>query len=360
MGMKRKKSIIIALALVIGVVGTMGWRIVNRPKPSEAVSISAIREVRGMPVTEYVVATSPWEYWLPLYGTVRTSGLSEVYASQAEYVTSLSAEVGDVVAKGQLLATLDSRKAAEKVQAARAKYNELSMKYERVQELQKAGGYSVQEVESVFSQYKDAGASLQQLETELTRHKVVSPIAGVVIRRDAEIGLLAGASKPLFVIGDPKRFEITIDLSPRYIGTVRDGMPARYRADAVSSWDSASVKRVDPMANSVTGLYTVVLALGNPPKALHIGALVEAQIMIERMVESTEFVVVVPYESVNETEGVARVYVCSDDVAVERVVERGRTDDRGMTRILSGLSPGEKIVMKGADRMYNGAKIWIQ
>ena len=357
--MRKKSNVtrIIIVILLIGTSGLMGWRIFNRPTPSEAVSIAAIRERSGMPVTSWNVAESPWEYWLPLYGTVRTSGLSEVYASQAEYVTSLSAEVGDTVKKGQVLAALDSRKAAEKVQAARARYSELSLKYERTQELQKAGGSSKQEVESVFSQYREAGASLQQLQTELTRHKVVSPIDGVVMRRDAEIGLLANAGKPLYVIGDPTQFEIVIDLSPRYIQMVRNGEQARYLTPS-GTWESAAVKRVDPMANAVTGLYTVVLDVKqkNAGAQLHVGASVEAEIRIEH----DDRVVVVPYESVRETEGVAKVYVCSGDVAIERVVRKGRTDEQGRTRVLSGLETGESIVLKGADRMYDGARIWVQ
>jgi RND family efflux transporter MFP subunit len=361
----RKKSNaakIVILILLIGAAGLMSWRIFNRPKPSEAVSISAIRERNGMPVTKWNVAESPWEYWLPLYGTVRTSVLSEVYASQAEYVTSLSAEVGDTVKKGRVLATLDSRKAAEKVQAAQARYDELSLRYERTKELQKAGGSSKQEVESVFSQYKEAGASLQQLQTELTRHKVVAPIDGVVMRRDAEIGLLANAGKPLYVIGDPAQFEIAIDLSPRYIQMIRNGEQSRYLTPS-GTWEPAAVKRVDPMANAVTGLYNVVLdvrvpggARRNGSEQLHVGASVEAQIRIEHDAS----VVVVPYESVREIEGVAKVYVCSGDIAVERVIRKGRTNEQGQTHILSGLETGESIVFKGADRMYDGAKIWVQ
>jgi RND family efflux transporter MFP subunit len=353
--MKKKSNVarIAVIVLLVGATCLMGWRIFNRPKPSEAVSISAIREQNGMPVTTWNVALSSWEYWLPLYGTVRTSGLSEVYASQAEYVTSMTAEVGDTVKKGQVLVTLDSQKAVEKVQAARARYNELSMKYERTQELEKAGGSSKQEVESVFSQYRDAGASLQQLQTELTRHKVTSPINGVVMQRNAEIGLLASVGKPLFVIGDPKLFEIVIDLSPRYISMVNPGEQARFLSGD-GTWEEASVKRVDPMANAVTGLYQVVLDVKST--RLHIGASVEAQIRIE----NNGSVVVVPYESVREVGDVSKVYVCSGDVVSERNVEKGRTNERGQTRIFNGLSAGETIVFKGADRMYDGAKIWPQ
>ncbi|MDR1874206.1 MAG: efflux RND transporter periplasmic adaptor subunit [Synergistaceae bacterium] len=357
---KSNAAKIAVVILLAGAFGLMGWRLVNRPKPSEAVSISAIRDQNGMPVTDWSVSDDNWEYWLPLYGTVRTSGLSEVYASEAEYVTSIPVEVGDMVKKGQVLATLDSKKAAEKVQAAEARYNELAMKYERTRELQKAGGSSRQEVEGVFSQYKDAGASLQSLRTELTRHRVVSPIDGVVLQREAEIGLLANAGKLLFVIGDPRRFEIAIDLSPRYISMIRKGDRARFM-NSSGEWEPATVKRVDPMANPVTGLYNVVLDVQiHDPAAggaqLRVGASVETRILIEQ----GDHVVVVPYESVRETEGEARVYVCSGDVAVERVVRKGRTNDQGQTRILSGLATGERIVLKGADRMYDGARIWIQ
>ena len=353
---KKKRSNvtkIIVIILLIGSTALMGWRLVNRPKPSEAVSISAIRERNGIPVTTWNVVSTPWEYWLPLYGTVRTSGLSEVYASQAEYVTSLAVEVGDTVKRGQLLATLDSQKAAERVQAARARYNELSMRYERTKELEKAGGSSKQDVESIYSQYRDAGSSLQQLQTELSRHKVVSPIDGLVMQRSAEIGLLASAGRPLFVIGDPKLFEIVIDLSPRYIAMVNAGEKARF-LNSGGTWEEAIVKRVDPMANAVTGLYNVVLDVQST--RLHIGASVEAQIRIEH----AESVVVAPYESVRETTDGVKVYVCSGDVVVERVVIKGRTDEQGRTHILSGLANDEVVVLKGADRMYDGAKIWPQ
>jgi RND family efflux transporter MFP subunit len=352
--MKKRSNVAkyIVIFILIGTSCLVGWRIFNRPRASEAVSIAAIRQRNGIPVTTWNVDSAPWEYWLPLYGTVRTSGLSEVYASQAEYVTSLAAEVGDIVKKGQLLATLDSQKAAERVRAADARYRELSMKHERTKELEKAGGTSKQEVESLYSQYRDAGASLQQLQTELSRHKVVSPINGVVMQRSAEIGLLASAGRALFVIGDPKLFEIVIELSPRYITMVKPGEKARFLVG--DAWEEAVVKRVDPMANAVTGLYNVVLDVSSTK--LHIGATVEAQIRIE----SFPSVVVAPYESVREAESIAKVYVCSGDVAIERVVIKGRTDEQGRTHIINGLENGEVVVLKGADRMFDGARIWPQ
>ena len=352
--MKKRSNItrFIVILLLIGASGLVGWRIFNRPRPSEAVSVAAIRAQNGMPVTTWDVASSQWEFWLPLYGTVRTAGLSEVFSSQGEYVTTIAVEVGDTVTRGQLLATLDSRRATESVRAARARHNELALRHERMQELERAGGTSRQDVENAYTQLRSAGASLQHLQTELSRHRVVSPIDGVVMQRNAEIGLLTSTGRPLFIIGDPQLFEIVIELSPRHITAIRAGDRARFLNGG--EWEEATVMRVDPMANAATGLYSVVLDVEST--RLHIGTSVEAQILIEYI----DNAIVVPHESVREIGGVAKVYVTSGNVAEERAVVRGRSDERGRTRIISGLESGENIVLKGVDRMYDGARIWPQ
>ncbi|MCL2031328.1 MAG: hypothetical protein FWG93_07250, partial [Oscillospiraceae bacterium] len=138
----------------------------------------------------------------------------------------------------------------------------------------------------------------------------------------------------------------------RHVSMVHAGEMARFLNGG--AWEEALVKRVDPMADALTGLYTVVLDVQSTQ--LHIGASVEAQIRIEY----ADNAVTIPYESVRDVGDITKVYVSSGGVAVEREVVKGRTDDRGRTRILSGLEPGEVVVLKGADRMYDGARIWPQ
>ena len=53
------------------------------------------------------------------------------------------------------------------------------------------------------------------------------------------------------------------------------------------------------------------------------------------------------------------VYVVSGDVVEEREVRIDDTRDN-RTRIVSGLEGGEMVVFKGAERLFHGAKIWIQ
>jgi RND family efflux transporter MFP subunit len=280
--------------------------------------------------------------------------MAEVSASQQEYIIDISAEVGDAVVKGQTLALLDNKTTMEKVSAARAREQELAAKHQRLKVLQQAGGTSNQDVEGAFTQYRDAQATLQGLATELSRKKVVAPISGVITKRDAEDGQLANPSRPLFVIADTSQIEVTLDIAPRYSLQIKPGMQASVLANG--TWAPAVVKRIDPLADEVTGLYhSVLTVLPHEPNTFHLGGTVECQILLEDM----ENALVVPYELIREVNGVSVVYVVRDGVAYERPIERGRTMN-ALARVLDGIEPGEQLVYNGVDRMFDRTKVWVQ
>ncbi|KUK42937.1 MAG: Efflux transporter, RND family, MFP subunit, partial [Thermovirga lienii] len=55
----------------------------------------------------------------------------------------------------------------------------------------------------------------------------------------------------------------------------------------------------------------------------------------------------------------AAVFVVSGDVAVQKEVVLGESFN-GYVRIISGLDGDEKVVVRGSDRLYPNAKIWLQ
>jgi RND family efflux transporter MFP subunit len=184
--------------------------------------------------------------------------------------------------------------------------------------------------------------------------RILSPISGVIIRRDAETGQLNTPSRPLFEVADMSYIEVTLDVAPRVSSLIRPGMPAKVRTD--EDWTNASVKRINPVADAATGLYNCVITVEDPSSySFKLGSIVESMILIENEAN----VISVPYEVIREISGRPVVYVASGDTAVEREVRRGRTTDMKV-RILDGLSEEEKLVQKGVDRVYNGAKIWLQ
>ena len=352
--MKIKPTYLFFIILIVFGCGFTAWKIINRPQPIRSVSVAAIRARNGIPVSVYEINSSAWEYWLPLYGTVNAPRLSQISANQQEYLIDIQAEVGDTVKQGQVLALLDNKTSLERVEAARARNKELEARHNRLETLQKAGGTSAQELETAFTLLRDSQANLKQLTTELSRMKILSPISGIIVKRDAETGQLNNPTKPLFEVADMSLIEITLDVAPNVSSLIKPGMPAKVKTG--EGWANASVKRINPVADSATGLYNCILTVNDPSiYSFKLGSTVESSILIENETS----VISVPYEVVREVNGITVVYIASDDAAVQRQVKRGRITDMKV-RILDGLSVGEKLVQKGVDRAYNGAKIWVQ
>lgn len=352
--MKIKFSYIVFFLLFLGGCGYTAWKIIYKPQPTRSVSIAAIRAEKGIPVTVRKVEPSSWEYWSPLYGTVQAPRLSQVSAVQQEYIIDVKAEVGDIVKEGQVLAALDDKNQLEKVAAARVRNQELEARYNRLTSVRQAGGTSSQETETAFTLFRDSQANLQSLTSDLSRMKIVSPISGVVVKRDAEVGQLSSPSKPLFEIADMSVIEVTLDVAPNVSSLIKAGFPAQVLTDF--GWVPAVVRRINPLASASTGLYNCVLSVENPrPEMFKLGSTVECKVLIES--ESSVFAL--PYEIVREVSGKSVVYVVSGDVSHERQVVRGRVTDQKV-RILNGISHGEELVEKGVDRVYEGAKVWIQ
>ena len=351
--MKVKPTYLLFISLILFGCGFTAWKILNRPEPIRSVSITEIRRQNGIPVSLHEINPSAWEYWLPLYGTVNAPRLSQISANQQEYLIDIQVEVGDSVKQGQTLALLDNKTSLERVEAARARNRELEARYTRLESLHKAGGSSASESEAAFTLLKDSQANLRLLTTELSRLKVISPIDGVVIKRDAETGQLNNPSRPLFEVADMSHIEVELDVAPNVSSVIKPGMLARVMTD--EGWADASVRRINPVANPANGLYNCVIIVNDPTQhSFKLGSTVESHILIENETN----VVSVPYEVIREVNARTVVYVASGDIAVERPIKRGRITDLRV-RILEGLSAGEKLVHSGVDRAYDGAKIWV-
>ncbi len=340
----------ISLFLVLLVLGVA--RVVFREKPSPPASVATIRAEKGMPVTVLRLAPIDWEHWMNLYGHVVAARQREVASDQQEYVLEVPVEVGDLVSAGQTLALLDSRLAAQKLEAQRAKLDELASRALRLQRLNEAGGASLQEVESARSAAQEARARFSELKTGMARHRVVAPSAGMILERSVEPGELVTPGRGLFLMADLNELEIRLDVSPEDIRKIRKGQKALIAGNG--GYVETTLKRVDPSADPASGLYTAILAV--PPGS---GLKPLATVMARVRDEFVPMGLSIPYEAIRITEGRPSVFVVSGDTAEERPILTGSSQGESV-RVLDGLSPGERIVIKGADRIFPGARIWIQ
>lgn len=349
----RRLRILFWILLFTGVFGLVAFRLVMpRKQAPRQQSVASIRAEKGIPVSAYEVEEGPWTLWKSYYGRVRSSITQDVTSFVREYITSVYVEVGARVEPGDVLMELSRETRAAFVSAKRAEFLEIEKDYRRNKALFEAGGISKQELDRVYVELENKRSQLSDLESLLARTRVVARISGTVLERNAEVGEIADAGRVLLRIADLDDLEAEVMVPPIELGRVRKGSKVRFVMDG--RLYPGVVLRVDPEADSATGLYRTIVSL-EKGSDLRPGIYVEAQILVD----DREKVVSVPVEVLRREGGENFVFVLSGDIVERRAVEVGGAQG-GLVEIPSRLYPGEEVILEGVESLYDGARVWLQ
>jgi HlyD family secretion protein len=222
-------------------------------------------------------------------GTLSAVTTVQVGSQVSGVISSLSADFNSTVKKGQILAELDPTPFQQQVEQRRAdvtrtqvQVDDARIKYERQRRLMENGLTSQAEVDAAEAQYKGARAqvaqsqaSLSQAETNLRYTKIISPIDGVVVDRQYDVGQTVAASfqaPTLFQIAqDLTKMQVQADVDQSDIGRVKVGQMARFTVDAYPDEEfrgRISQIRYNAMVNQNVVTYPVILEVENPERRL--------------------------------------------------------------------------------------------
>lgn len=287
---------------------------------------------------------------------------AEVSAPVAAQVTAVRAAAGDVVAAGQPLVELHSAelgKAAASVASGEVRVNALSKAVERKRALAADGIVAPRDVQDAEAQLAEAEAEVASARAQLSavgvaaspsaaaRFVLKAPVAGTVIDRAAVVGHVAEPGQPLFRVGDLSRVWLTVQ------GFERDAVRVRKGAEAVVTLAalpgrtlSARVAMIGARVDPVSRTIPIRLELDNPEGVLRPGMSASAFIPLG---EKGSTITTVPVAALQRLEDGWNVFLPSPEPGAfeQREVGRGRTLG-GEVEVLSGLRPGEKVVVEGA------------
>lgn len=190
------------------------------------------------------------------------------------------------------------------------------------------------------------GETLARVESaeSLQTYSIVSPIAGVVLERQTNIGDVTG-EEALFVVGDLSRLQAELNVAARDIGRVAAGQDVVITGlDGVKSIE-ARIATVLPTADA----YSQTLIARAPISASNASALRPGMAVRGGVVVAESNVpVAVADEAVQTVEGRSVVFVrVEPDVYEARPVSLGRRG-RDMVEITAGLKANEVYVSKSA------------
>jgi RND family efflux transporter MFP subunit len=158
-------------------------------------------------------------------------------------------------------------------------------------------------------------------------------------------------SQPLFTVEDEGSYLLEIAVPESLLPRIRTGMPVRVSMDGVSGSSTLPIREIVPTADPVSRTFIAKISLS--AKGLRSGMFGRAELPVGGTVET----LLVAKSAVLERGALTSVWVVDRDrVARLRLVKVGRTvGDR--VEILSGLTPGERVVTAGTGKVSEGARV---
>lgn len=380
------------LALLGGVAfGILKWR--QRAERERAPHFDTAAVVKGDLVAT-VTAT----------GTLAGLDTVEVGAQVTGTIKTIHVDFNDRVTEGELLCEIDpaplkaardqararliSAQGAYKSAKAAAKQARLVADRQTAlaeqglvsdQDLQSAIASAEQadaQVQSSTGEVESARASLEQAQTNLDKAWIRSPIDGIVLSRDVEVGQTVTASLQtpvLFTLAkDLRRMQLTINIDEADIGRVAEGEHATFTVDTYPSRTfSATLESLRNVAKTIDNVvtYEAILDVDNDDLALRPGMTATATLVTVRRKD----VLLVPnaalrFEPPSAVSGRgpglplfgprrgappaassrgkagAHVYVLKNSQPERVDIETGPTDGQ-MTEVLRGLDEGTEVIV---------------
>jgi len=222
-------------------------------------------------------------------GTLSAVTTVQVGSQVSGVIARLYADFNSRVKKGQLLTELDPTPFQAQVDQRRADLTKAQVEeanakitFERQSRLVKSGLAAQADLDAAKAQYEGARAQVQQATaalsqalTNLKYTKIVSPIDGVVVDRQYDVGQTVAASfqaPTLFSIAqDLTKMQVQADVDQSDIGRVRVGQVARFTVDAYPDEEfrgRIAQIRLNATVSQNVVTYPVIIEVPNPDEKL--------------------------------------------------------------------------------------------
>jgi multidrug efflux system membrane fusion protein len=364
------------LLLIIAVVAAAVWYF---PRPEEQPK-SAGRFPSGAPVPVVLAPVEKGDMPVTLtqLGTVTPLAMVTVKTQINGYLVQVAFKEGQMVNKGDFLAQIDPRPyqvALEQAQAQLAKDQALlknaQLDLQRYNTLVTQNSIAKQTRDtqvSLVAQYQATvqadQAQIDAQKLNLTYCRIVSPVTGRVGLRQVDAGNYVQTSDPNGIVVVTQLQPISViftlpeDKLPEVMKRVRAGasLPVTaYDRTGATELAKGKLDTVDNQIDTTTGTVKLRALFDNEQEILFPNQFVNVKLLVNTMRDAE----IVPSSAVQRGAPGTFVYLVKPDrtVAVQKV-KLGPGDGQRIA-VLSGLQPGENVVVDGADRLRDGAKVTL-
>ena len=346
----------------------------RRPRPGST-------EGDPIPVLTAAVATADVPVYLDALGTVQAFNTVSVKAMIDGPMLQVLFKEGQDVRTGDVLAKIDPRpyQAALDQAAGKKAQDEANLANARVdlaryQKLAATAYTSAQTsdtqkatVAQLVAQVQQDQAQIDTARTNLSYTTIASPIDGRTGIRQVDAGNIVHASDttPLTVITQLQPINVVFTLPQQTLAAVAGAMkagapevlamPQGVANDGKTVLDRGRVAVLDNTVDQATGTIKLKATFPNPGLALWPGGFINVRLLIE----TQRNVATVPPTAVQRGPQGAYVYLVTNGTATRKPIQVGH-EDEAVSVVTAGLQPGDRVVVDGASRLSDGAKVTVQ
>jgi len=286
-------------------------------------------------------------------GTVRARLHAVIEAKVSGKIDQLLVVPGQPVTSGELLVTIDAREIQAQYDQALAVRQQAGSDLQRATDLFQQKILSSSEFDAAQSKFRVADAAATVAKTLLGYTKVTAPFAGVITRKDADVGDLAAPGKPLLEMEDPRHLRLEADVPEALVDKIELGDTLRVRVDALDTSFAGVVSEIAPSADTDSRTFVVKLDLPSVP-GLRAGQFGRVAVPTGEVSALR-----VPTRAVIQRGQLEFLFVVADHHAQLRIIKTGaRIGDE--VEIVSGLGSGETVVTSGAGQLSDGQRVAIK
>lgn len=383
--MKYQKAIIIAVALLAGIVAMVIFRydwhpaegdghayteteVHNEHEEGQVIELTE-EQIKEIGI-ELVTATGGQiDAFLNLPGEVAVNAdhMAHIVPRVPGVVVEVRKKLGDAVKAGEVMAVIRSRDLADakaEYLAAIERFELAKTIFEREEKLWKENISSEQDyldakknsaeakiqLRSVRQKLYALGFSNESIEklplekeSYLTNFEITAPFDGVVIDKHITLGEAVGDDAGIFVIADLNSVWVDLHVYPKDLMAIRKGQRVVISAGQTIPDAEGVISYVGPVVGTDSRTAIARVVLPNSTGVFRPGLFVTARVTID----SIEASVVVTKDAIQTLEGKKCVFTKDEHGFEPSFVKLGQSN-AGFVQVTSGLHPGQQYVTKGA------------
>ena len=316
----------------------------GRDEPATAVTSGP-----AQPVRTAVVARERLPIVLEVPATVRPAERAIIAARLTGSVVSLPLGLGQAVAAGDTLLTLNAPEAEARVRQARAQQAEAERTADRARTLVEKGVNSADSQRDAEDRLRFAQAATAEAEALLEYATVRAPFAGVITEKNVLPGDLATPGLPLLVLESTQHLRAEGTIPEKNASALKAGDTIGVILEDNATAVTGNIEEISAAADAVSRSVLVKVAL--PAGTARSGQF--ARMLVGNGAADT---LLVPAEALTPFGQMERVFVVDHGRAILRLVKTGRPRDK-QVEVLSGLNAGEQVVLTPPAALHDGAAV---